>query len=143
MNDDAKQRAGAGLYERKWERFAVNRQGMLMTVGFDLMAPKTRSCKLIDISLGGASFTVGTTIGLPLHYYLSIVGVASRIGCAEVYRTDNRIGVQFIKEIDDELLRMIVRSDYFTGGITGRLKQTERPYMVGVEKKVGIGSAVT
>ena len=142
MSDDAKQRIGAGLYERKWERFAVNRQGMLMTVGFDLMAPKTRTCKLIDISLGGASFIVNTTIGLPLHYYLSIVGVTSRIGCAEVYRNDNRIGVQFIKEIDEELLRLIVRSDYFTGGITGKSKQPERRYMVGVEKKSGVGSAI-
>lgn len=141
MSIGADQRSSAGLYERKWERFAVNRQGMLMTVGFDLAAPKMRSCKLVDISQGGASFTVTTTIGLPLHYYLSIVGVTSRIGCAEVYRNDNRIGVQFIKEIDEELLRMIVRSDYFTGGITGRLKQPERRYMTGVEKKAGIGSA--
>ena len=107
----ADSRSVAGLYERKWERFAVNRQGMLMTVGFDLAAPKMRSCKLVDISLGGASFTVSTTIGLPLHYYLSVVGVASRIGCAEVYRNDSRVGVQFIKEIDEELLHMIVRSD--------------------------------
>ena len=142
MIDDAKQRFGAGLYERKWERFAVTRQGLLMTVGFDLMAPKTRSCRLIDISLGGASFTVGTTIGLPLHYYLSIVGVASRIGCAEVYRNDNRIGVQFIKAIDEELLRMIVRSDYFTGGVAGRPATPERRYMVGVEK-TGIDATIS
>jgi hypothetical protein len=142
MSDDDTKRSSGGLYERKWERFAVNRQGMLMTVGFDLMAPKTRSCKLVDMSVGGASFTVNTTIGLPLHYYLSIVGVTSRIGCAEVYRNDNRIGVQFIKEIDEELLRLIVRSDYFTGGITGKSKQSERRYMVGVEKKGGVGSAI-
>ena len=141
MSDDAKQRIGAGLYERKWERFAVNRQGMLMTVGFDLMAPKTRTCKLIDISRGGASFIVTTTIGLTLHYYLSIVGVASRIGCAEVYRNDNRIGVQFIKEIEEELLHTIVRSDYFTGGGNIKPKKEERRYMVGVERG-GIGSAL-
>ena len=140
MNDDNKKRSSAGLYERKWERFAVNRQGLLMSVGFDLMAPKTRTCKLIDASVGGASFIVSTTIGLPLHYYLSVVGVASRIGCAEVYRNDNRIGVQFIKEIDEELLRMIVRSDYFTGGVASKPKQPERRYMVGLEKS-GLGSA--
>ena len=137
----ADSRSVAGLYERKWERFAVNRQGMLMTVGFDLAAPKMRSCKLVDISLGGASFTVSTTIGLPLHYYLSVVGVASRIGCAEVYRNDSRVGVQFIKEIDEELLHMIVRSDYFTGGVNNRARSEERRDMVGVERG-GIGSAV-
>lgn len=142
MTIGADPRSSAGLYERKWERFAVNRQGMLITVGLDLTAPKMRSCKLIDISLGGASFTVTTTIGLPLHYYLSIVGVASRIGCAEVYRNDHRIGVQFIKEIDEELLHTIVRSDYFTGGVNSRPKKEERRYMIGVEKG-RIGSAAT
>ena len=142
MSIGTDQRSAAGLYERKWERFAVNRQGMLMTVGFDLAAPKMRSCKLMDISRGGASFTVTTTIGLPLHYYLSIVGVASRIGCAEVYRNDSRIGVQFIKEIDEELLHTIVRSDYFTGGVNGGPKKDERRYMVGVEK-AGVGSALS
>lgn len=134
MSIGADQRSVAGLYERKWDRFSVNRQGMLMTVGFDLSAPKMRSCKLIDISQGGASFSVTTTIGLPLHYYLSIVGVTSRIGCAEVYRTDSRIGVQFIKEIDEELLHTIVRADYFTGGGAAKPKKDERRYMVGVEK---------
>ncbi len=142
MSIGADPRSAAGLYERKWERFAVNRQGMLMTVGFDLAAPKMRSCKLVDISRGGASFTVNTTIGLPLHYYLSIVGVASRIGCAEVYRNDSRIGVQFIKEIDEELLHTIVRSDYFTGGVNSGQKKDERRYMVGVERS-GIGSALS
>ena len=141
MSIGTDQRSAAGLYERKWERFAVNRQGMLMTVGFDLAAPKMRSCKLMDISRGGASFTVTTTIGLPLHYYLSIVGVASRIGCAEVYRNDSRIGVQFIKEIDEELLHTIVRSDYFTGNVGSRPRKEERRYMVGVERG-GIGSAL-
>lgn len=142
MSIGADPRSAAGLYERKWERFAVNRQGMLMTVGFDLAAPKMRSCKLVDISRGGASFTVNTTIGLPLHYYLSIVGVASRIGCAEVYRNDSRIGVQFIKEIDEQLLHTIVRSDYFTGGVNSGPKKDERRYMVGVERS-GIGSALS
>ncbi|MBO9630207.1 PilZ domain-containing protein [Shinella sp. WSJ-2] len=142
MSIGADPRSAAGLYERKWERFSVNRQGMLMTVGFDLAAPKMRSCKLVDVSQGGASFVVTTTIGLPLHYYLSIVGVASRIGCAEVYRNDNRIGVQFIKEIDEELLHTIVRSDYFTGGVSNKPKQDDRRYMVGVEK-AGVGSALS
>jgi hypothetical protein len=141
MSIGADPRSAAGLYERKWERYAVNRQGMLMTVGFDLGAPKMRSCQLIDISQGGASFSVTTTIGLPLHYYLSIVGVTSRIGCAEVYRTDSRIGVQFIKEIDEELLHTIVRADYFTGG-AAKPKVPERRYMIGVEKS-GVGSRIT
>ena len=35
MSIGTDQRSAAGLYERKWERFAVNRQGMLMTVGIE------------------------------------------------------------------------------------------------------------
>jgi hypothetical protein len=140
MNDDARTTQGLGLYERKWERFAVNRQGVLLTVNLDLAFPKTRSCQLIDISRGNATFSVTTTIGLPSHYYLSIVGVIARIGCAEVYRNDHRIAVQFIKEIDEELLRSIVRSDYFTGGVAARKKEQARTYMVGVEK-ASVGSA--
>ena len=62
MSIGADPRSAAGLYDRKWERFSVNRQGMLMTVGFDLAAPKMRSCKLVDVSQGGASFVVTTTI---------------------------------------------------------------------------------
>ena len=60
----------------------------------------------------------------------------------EVYRNDNRIGVQFIKEIDEELLHTIVRSDYFTGGVSNKPKQDDRRYMVGVEK-AGVGSALS
>ncbi|MDX3927379.1 MAG: PilZ domain-containing protein [Shinella sp.] len=128
--------SSAGLYERRWERFKLNRQGMLWTVGLDLAFPKVRPCQLLEISLGGASFSVNTTIGLPLHYYLSVVGVASRVGCAEVHRADHRISVQFIKEIDEELLHAIVRSDYFTGGISGRKKEPQPlPYMKGVERQ--------
>ena len=115
MNDTASNLFGTGLYERKWERFSIDRQGMLMAVGHHLTA-KTWRCKLVDISLGGVSVIVSTTIGLPLHYYLCIVGMEERIGCAEVYRNNNRIGVQFIREIDEELLRTIVRSGYLTGG---------------------------
>ncbi|HVK89905.1 MAG TPA: PilZ domain-containing protein [Mycoplana sp.] len=127
-------RQSGGLYERKWERFRVNRQGMLISVGFDLAYPKVRTCQLIDISQGGASLSVNTTIGLGLHYYLSVVGVMAKVGCAEVYRNDHRIGVQFIKEIDEELLHEIVRADYFTGGVAAKKKDAPPPYLRGVER---------
>ncbi|MCF3642734.1 PilZ domain-containing protein [Rhizobium sp. TRM95111] len=140
MLDDKDPNAGAGLYERRWERYKLNRQGMLLTVNLDLAVPKTRPCRLTEISLGNATFTVNTAIGLPSHYYLSVVGIAARIGCAEIYRNNEFISVQFIKEIDQELLHSIVRSDYFTGGVANRKKET-RPYMVGVEK-TAIGSAL-
>ena len=126
-------RQSGGLYERKWERFRVNRQGMLLSVGFDLALPKVRTCQLIDISQGGASLSVNTTIGP--HYYLTVVGVMARVGCAEVYRNDHRIGVQFIKEIDEELLHEIVRADYFTGGVATKKKEAPPAYMRGVDRQ--------
>jgi len=127
-------RQSGGLYERKWERFRINRQGMLLSVGFDLALPKVRSCQILDISQGGASFSVTTTIGLGPHYYLTVVGLMARVGCAEVYRNDHRIGVQFIKEIDEELLHEIVRADYFTGGVATKKKEAPTTYMRGVDR---------
>ncbi|HUH49704.1 MAG TPA: PilZ domain-containing protein [Mycoplana sp.] len=127
-------RQSGGLYERKWERFKVNRQGMLLSVGLDLAVPKTRSCQLIDISQGGASISVNTTIGLGTHYYLTVVGVFAKVGCAEIYRNDHRIGVQFIKEIDEVLLHEIVRADYFTGGVATQKKNAPPPYGRSIER---------
>lgn len=134
MRDDARKNSGNGLYERRWERFSLSRQGTLLTVGPGLTFPTTRSCQLIDISQGNATFTVTTAIGLPSHYYLSVVGIDVRIGCAEVHRSGNRIAVQFIKEIDARLLHAIVRSDYFTNGAPASNTEPVRPYMTAMGK---------
>ncbi|WP_275789947.1 PilZ domain-containing protein [Pararhizobium gei] len=105
------------LYEERFERFIIGQAGTLMAVRPALGGVTTRSCKMMEISRGGAAFTVNTSIGLPEHYYLTIVGTKKRIGCAEVYRRDNRIQVHFIKPIDDEFLHQIVRLDFFTGQV--------------------------
>jgi hypothetical protein len=103
-----------GIEGRRWERFLVNRSARLMAVGVGLSGLTTRACQLVDISKGGAAITLMTTIGLPDHYYLNIVGMSERIGCAEVYRRDNRVGVKFIKTIEEDFLSLIVRGDFFT-----------------------------
>lgn len=103
------------LYEERYERFLIGQTGILMAVRPALGGVSTRSCQMMEISRGGAAFTVNTSIGLPEHYYLSIVGIKRRIGCAEIYRRDNRIQVHFIRPIDDDFLHQIVRSDFFTG----------------------------
>ncbi|WP_377287888.1 PilZ domain-containing protein [Rhizobium sp. SG2393] len=108
-------RVRSEFYERKYERFALSRAGTLMSVQPGLSQVSVRSCQLMEISRGGASFTVHTTTGLPTHYYLSIVGFTRRIGCAEIFRRDNRLSVAFIKPIDELLLRKILRADFFTG----------------------------
>ena len=111
-------RVRSEFYERKFERYALNRAGSIMSVRPGLSQVSVRSCQLIDICRGGASFTVHSTTGLPTHYYLTILGFSRKIGCAEIYRRDERISVAFIKPIDEALLRKIVRADFFTGGST-------------------------
>jgi hypothetical protein len=74
-----------------------------------------RSAEIIDISQGGATFVVGTTVGLPQHYYLNILGLAYRIGCAEKNRNDNRVTVRFINLLTPETLRLVVRADFMIG----------------------------
>ena len=103
------------LYEQRFERFVVGQAATLMAVRPALGGVSTRTCKMLEISRGGASFVVNTTIGLPQHYYLTIVGTKRRIGCAEVYRRDNKIQVHFIKPIDEQFLHQIVRHEFFTG----------------------------
>lgn len=104
----------SGLEARKWERFVVNKPARLMAINPGLNGMTSRACSVIDISKGGACLQVTTSTGLPDHYYLTFVGAANRIGCAEVYRNGNRLGVKFIKTIEDELLSGIVRNDFFT-----------------------------
>ena len=104
----------AGSHGRNAERFIVSRASRLMAVNPLLAGMSIRGCHLVDISKIGATINMMTTIGLPDHYYLNIVGTADRIGCAEIYRNGSRVGVKFIKPIDDVLLHVIVRGDFFT-----------------------------
>lgn len=104
----------SGMHGRKAERFVVSRPARVLSVNPALAGVSIRSCHLADISRFGATINLVTTIGLPDHYYLNIMGTANKIGCAEIYRNGNRVGVKFIKDIDDDLLHVIVRGDFFT-----------------------------
>ena len=103
------------VYERSWERFFVQRPARLVAVRPCLTGISMRSAEIIDISRGGASFVVATTVGLPSHYYLNILGLAYRIACAETSRNGNRIHVRFINLIEPETLRRVVRADFMIG----------------------------
>lgn len=105
------------MYGRKVERFAVSRPARILSINPALSGISIRSCHLVDISKVGATISLVTTVGLSDHYYLNILGTSNRIGCAEIYRNGSRAGVKFIKEIDEELLHMIVRGDFFTKAI--------------------------
>lgn len=103
------------VYERSWERFYVQRPARLVAVRPCLTGISMRSAEIVDISRGGASFVVATTVGLPTHYYLNILGLAYRIACAEVSRNGNRVHVRFINLIEPETLRRVVRADFMIG----------------------------
>lgn len=103
------------VYERSWERFYVQRPARLVAVRPCLTGISMRSAEIVDISRGGASFVVATTVGLPTHYYLNILGLAYRIACAETSRNGNRIHVRFINLIEPETLRRVVRADFMIG----------------------------
>jgi hypothetical protein len=103
------------MYERKWERFYVRRPAKVMSVRPGLTGITIRSCEVVDISQGGAALELTTAIGLSSHYYLQIVGLADRIGCAEAYRNGNRVGVKFIAPISEHMLHRIVRADFLLG----------------------------
>lgn len=104
----------ASQHGRNSDRFVINRAARLIAVNPSLAGISMRSCQVMDISRVGASIHLMTTIGLPDHYYLNIVGTPNRIGCAETYRNGSRLGVKFIKPIEEELLHLVVRGDFFT-----------------------------
>lgn len=103
------------MYTRQWERFQVRRAARIMAVSPCLTRISVRACELLDISRGGAGIDMSSTAGLSQHYYLEVVGLARRIGCAEIYRNGTRVGVKFIAAIPDDLLRSIVRADFREG----------------------------
>lgn len=101
----------AGTDQRRWERFSLNRPGTLMTIKRGLHGTSSRTCQVLDVSVGGANVEVITTIGLPDHYYLCFIGMEERLGVAEVHRTGTRIGLRFIKLLDEQLLNRILRGE--------------------------------
>lgn len=105
-----KVRMDTGADARKAERFTINKPALLVSINQGLHGIASRKCQVVDISLGGAGVQVITTIGLPDHYYLCLVGMEERIGVAEAYRAGTRIGLRFIKEIDQHFLNRILRA---------------------------------
>ncbi|WP_454848812.1 PilZ domain-containing protein [Rhizobium binxianense] len=107
----------SAVYDLRWEEFNVKRPARIVAVRPCLTGISMRSAEIIDISQGGATIIVSTTAGLPKHYYLNILGLAYRIGCAEVYRHNERVGVRFINLIEPDVLRRVVRADFMIGNM--------------------------
>jgi hypothetical protein len=103
------------VYERSFEHFKVKRNARIITIGRGLTGLYEREAKLVDISIAGAGLEVRHFIGLPTHYYLMIEGFPHRIGCAEIHRNGNRLGVKFIAKINESLIHQMIRADYFKG----------------------------
>ncbi|THF52506.1 PilZ domain-containing protein [Allorhizobium terrae] len=103
------------MYERRWDRFQVKRPARIMAVRSGLSGTVSRSATVLDISRGGAGIEIDGTMGLGSHYYLEILGLGTRIGCAEAFRKGNRAGVKFILPISETLLQRVVRADFMMG----------------------------
>jgi hypothetical protein len=97
----------SGVYDRAFEHYKVRQNARIVTIG--------RQAKVVDISVAGAGLELSHCIGLPKHYYLMIEGFPNRIGCAEIYRKDRKVGVKFIAQIDEYLIHKMIRADYFKG----------------------------
>lgn len=67
----------SAIYDQRWEEFHVKRPARIVAVRPCLTGVSMRSAEIIDISQGGATFIVSTTAGLPKHYYLNILGLAT------------------------------------------------------------------
>lgn len=105
----------SAMYEHKWERFMVRRPARIWAVSPCMSRITIRSCDILDISRGGAGLDMTTTIGLSEHYYLEVIGLERRIGCAEIHRKGSRVGVKFIAPIGEDMLHRIVRADFLMG----------------------------
>lgn len=103
------------MYNTRWERYSVRRPSRIICVNPALSGINVRRCEVVDISRGSAVIEVGTTIGLGIHYYLEIIGLANRIGCAEVYRNGHTLRVNFIMPLPAPVLHRIVRTDFMNG----------------------------
>jgi hypothetical protein len=103
------------MYERRWDRFQVKRPARVMAVRPGLSGTITRSATVLDISRGGAGLDIDTNLGIGTHYYLEILGLGTRIGCAEAFRNGRRAGVKFILPISEPLLQRIIRADFMMG----------------------------
>jgi len=103
------------VYERAFEQYKVKRNARIITIGKGLTGLYERQAKLVEISISGAGLEMSHCIGLPQHYYLLIEGFPNRIGCAETYRKDRKVGVKFIAQIDEDLIHKMIRADYFKG----------------------------
>ncbi len=105
------------VYDRSYERFVVNKPGTVYAIGPNLTGMRRWPVTVVDLSVAGAGLHFGTTIGLPLHYYLTFLGFPYRVGCAEAHRQDGRVGVKFISPIDTGVIRQIIRADFRAGGV--------------------------
>lgn len=108
------------MYERRFERFPINRPGLIFYLESNLSGMKKVNVHVLDISMGGAGLQMNLPIRLPQHYYLTVLGFPNRLGCAEVHRNGTRFGVKFLSNIDQEFLSSIVRADFRAGSVDTR-----------------------
>ena len=94
------------IYSRRDQRYRLNAEGFVEIVLPRLSGIARKSCRVVDISTEGAGLVFPELLGLPQHFYLSINGFFDKLGCAEVNRVDTRVGVRFLRSLDERWLKM-------------------------------------
>ena len=98
--------AQSRIYARRDQRYKVNVEGCVEIVLPRLSGIARKRCRMVDISTEGAGLIFTEVIGLPLHFYLTVDGYFDRLGCAEINRIGTRVGVRFLRSLEERWLKM-------------------------------------
>lgn len=93
-------------HSRSERRYRVNIPGQVEIVLPRLAGLAKKHCRVVDISTEGAGLIFEETFGLPNHFYLTIDRLFEKLGCAEVNRINDRVGIRFLRPLDDRWLKM-------------------------------------
>ena len=94
------------IYSRRDQRYKVNVVGHVEIILPRLSGIARKSCRIVDISTEGAGLVFSEVFGLPMHFYLTMDGYFEKLGCAEINRIDMRVGVRFLRSLDERWLKM-------------------------------------
>jgi len=98
--------ADSRIFSRRDQRYKVNVVGHVEIVLPRLSGIARKNCRVVDISTEGAGIIFTEVIGLPLHFYLTMDGYFEKMGCAEINRIETRVGVRFLRPLDERWLKM-------------------------------------
>lgn len=98
------------LNGRRHQRYPASCLAKLEYLDHGLRGVRSMPCRLENISVGGAAVRIPETPARPDHLYLVIPGHDQRLGCGVAYRDNTRLGLQFLKEMDESVLLKLLKT---------------------------------